>query len=176
MFTEQRRQAMNAQMQQAEQQLKQDTLARAEKTAQMQSLHQSMKEADFKIEDDAALSTDFENASLAGVRDSESALNSNIARLITMLDGTTAQLGSDFSTLRQNTFGEKFIGFFSKSKATEMRAERIQSASIKDNLADLITQSNGITVLLQGCALPTELYPHKYPVRSGRDLNPRPPA
>ncbi len=150
MFSDQKRQEMTKTMEKAEQQIKQDTLARAEKTAKMQSLYQSMKDSEFKIEDSEAFDTDFENASLSGVKNSEAALNNNIARLITMLDGTTSQLGSEFSSMRENTVGEKVIGFFSKSKANEMRSERIQSASIQDNLADLITQSNGITVLLQG--------------------------
>tara|TARA_Y100001936_G_C16061789_1_gene664550 strand:- start:441 stop:1550 length:1110 start_codon:yes stop_codon:yes gene_type:complete len=150
MFSDQKRQELTKTMQQAEDQMKQDTLARAEKTAKMQTLYASMKEADFQIKDDEAFNTDFENASLSGVKNSEKALNSNIARLINLLDGTTNQLGSEFSTMRENTMSEKFVGFFSKSKANEMRSERIQSASIQENLADLITQSNGITVLLQG--------------------------
>jgi len=150
MFSDQKREELNKTMQKTEQQLKADTAARAEKTAKMQSLYQSMKDSEFKIEDDAAFETDFENASLKGVKASETALNSNIARLITMLDGTTSQLGSEFTSMRDNTLSEKLVGFFSKNKSDEMRAERIQSASIQDNLADLITQSNGITVLLQG--------------------------
>jgi hypothetical protein len=134
----------------AESQMQADTLARAEKTQKMQSLYQSMKESDFQIEDNEAFELDFENASLSGVKESEQALNTNIARLINMLDGTTEQLGSEFSTMQEHSATEKFVGFFSKSKAKEMRSERISSASIESNLTDLITQSNGITTLLQG--------------------------
>jgi chromosome segregation ATPase len=150
MFSDQKRQELTKTMEAAEKQMQADTLARADKSAKMQSLYQSMKEADFKIEDDAAFDTDFENASLDGVKDSESALNKNIARLINSLDGTTTSLGAEFSTMRQNTMSEKIIGIFSKNKANEMRSERIESASIEENLSDLIAQSNGITVLLQG--------------------------
>jgi hypothetical protein len=150
MFSEQKHQELTKTMKAAEQQMQENTLARADKTAKMQSIYQSMKEADFKIEDDAAFDTDFESASLNGVKGKENALNKNIARLINNLDGITNSLGVEFATMRQNTMSEKFIGIFSKNKANEMRSDRIESASIQDNLGDLIAQSNGITVLLQG--------------------------
>jgi len=150
MFDQAKRQDMAEKIQNAEQQLKADTLARADKTAKMQTLYSSMKDQNFEIKDEEAFSKDFENASLASVKSSEGALNTNIARLITMLDGTTAGLGEEFSTMREHTLGEKFVGIFSKDKATEMRSDRVKSASIEENLSDLITQSNGITALLQG--------------------------
>lgn len=140
---------MDQQLQAAEQQIKQNQEARAEKQAKMQTLYQTLNDKNFKIEDQDKFSLDFKNASLSDVKDSEEALNQNMVRLITSLDSTTTQLGSDFSTMRELTGKEKFVAFFSKGKAAEMRSDRISKASIEQNLQDLIAQSNSITSLLQ---------------------------
>jgi len=140
---------MSQQLQSAEKLVKQNQEQRAEKQSKMSSLYQTLNDKNFSIEDSDKFSLDFENASLSNVKDAEEALNQNMVRLITSLDSTTSQLGSDFSTMRELTGMEKFVSFFSKSKAAEMRSGRIAQASIEQNLQDLISQSNSITSLLQ---------------------------
>lgn len=140
---------MSQQLQSAEKLVKKNQEQRAEKQAKMTSLYQTLNDKNFSIEDSDKFSLDFENASLSNVKDAEDALNNNMVRLITSLDSTTSQLGSSFSTMRELTGKEKFVSFFSKSKAAEMRSGRIAQASIEQNLQDLISQSNSITSLLQ---------------------------
>ncbi|MCF2903210.1 hypothetical protein L1267_22845 [Pseudoalteromonas sp. OFAV1] len=142
-------QQMNSQLQAAEQAMAKQSEQRQAKLAASNSLYQTLNDTGFKIEDMDKFNTDFENASLSGVKDAENALNNNMVRLINSLDTTTNQFGEEFSSMRQLTAKEKFIGFFSNQKANEMRSERISNASIKQNLQDLIVQSNSITVLLQ---------------------------
>ncbi len=141
---------VQAQVESAEKLMQKDTEARTQQTEKMSGLYQRLEESGFNIEDQEAFDTDFENASLGNIKNTETAMNNNIARLINLLDETTTSLGDEFNTMRDKTMGESVVGFFSSNKADEMRAERISSASVEQNLTDLIAQSNSITVLLQG--------------------------
>jgi peptidoglycan hydrolase CwlO-like protein len=140
---------LESQISEAEAQIKDSQSKREEKQAKMESLYSSLSEKNFSIEDSENFDLDFENASLSNVKDAENALNNNMVRLINSLDSTTNELGNEFTTMRQLTAKEKFIGIFSKTKASEMRSERISEASVESNLQDILTQSNSITALLQ---------------------------
>ena len=141
---------IESQISEAEAQIKESQSKREEKQAKMNSLYSSLSDKNFSIEDSENFDLDFENASLSNVKDAENALNNNMVRLINSLDSTTNELGNEFTTMRQLTAKEKFIGIFSKTKASEMRSERISEASVESNLQDILTQSNSITALLQG--------------------------
>lgn len=97
---------------------------------------------------DSTEQLDIENATLTDVAKNEKQLNNNIASLIMGLDEATNEFGTHFDSMKQKTTSEKFIGFFSKQKAAEMRAKRISEADINSNLQDLISQSNQVISIL----------------------------
>ncbi|PTV96413.1 hypothetical protein C8J27_102207 [Rhodobacter aestuarii] len=93
---------------------------------------------------------DIENATLADVQAHTDAMNANIAELIMGLDDVTTGFSKEFDGLRSKSGMESLVGFFSKTKAESMRAERLRAASIDAKLQDLIAKSDTIVTLLEG--------------------------
>ncbi|SOB92296.1 hypothetical protein SAMN05877809_101526 [Rhodobacter sp. JA431] len=93
---------------------------------------------------------DIENATLADVQAHTDTMNANIAELIMGLDDLTTGFSKEFDGLRSKSGMESLVGFFSKTKAESMRAERLRAASIDAKLQDLIAKSDTIVTLLEG--------------------------
>lgn len=91
---------------------------------------------------------DIANAKLEDVKKQEAKMTGNIATLVTSLDNVTSAFGEQFKTMKEDTMSESIIGFFSSSKAQEMRQDRINEANIDDNLNNLIHQSHEINKIL----------------------------
>lgn len=103
------------------------------------------------------VSVDIENATLESIEKSKNEIQGSVANLIVSLDKVTNSFGDSFSTMRQKTTSEKIIGFFSKNKANSMREERLKNSSIKDQLDDLLRQSNILLSLLNQQLVDLEL-------------------
>ncbi|OXX48806.1 hypothetical protein B9J93_03875 [Vibrio sp. V17_P4S1T151] len=93
---------------------------------------------------------DVENASLSQVSKFGDSMNADIVNLIHGLDNQTNEVGAQLSSLQEEKLSEKIVGVFFKKKAREMRAERIKTNDISDNLNELINQSNRIKHILEG--------------------------
>ncbi|MGD1524519.1 hypothetical protein [Vibrio owensii] len=127
------------------------------KTAQQQIETAQTNTASMKSKVDTASATseeltlglDVETARLEEVRQNNDSLNENMVTMILELDGITTSMGDDFSSMRENTGFEKFIGIFSRQKSQEMRATRISSSDISTKLNDLIVQSRQIGTMLE---------------------------
>ena len=137
---------MQQDIQKAQEVMQSQNESRKAKLEQSAQLYETLKAKGFSIDD---MDQDIEGADLTEMRNAEEKLNANIARLINNLDQTTMTMNNELSTMREHTFGEKLFGIFSKQKAREMRAERISSASLEENLQDLVTQSTSIINVLQ---------------------------
>lgn len=98
--------------------------------------------------DEMDISADIENAQLSEVDSFQKELNENIVNLIMGLDDVTSSFGAQFEAMKSKTWQEGLVGFFNKSKAESMRADRIREASIQDNLNNLIYQTEQIDTLL----------------------------
>ena len=121
----------------------------SEAQARISELGSRIENARNKLDQDADISIDIENATLDEVHSHTELINANIAELIMGLDDVTAGFSRDFDDMRSKTASEKLIGFFSKTKAESMRQERMRTANIDDKLQDLIAKSNVISQLLQ---------------------------
>lgn len=108
----------------------------------LNSISEKIDENQFDFE------VDIEGAKLSDVKKSSDQLNANIARMIFGLDKTTRGIDGSLSEMRSLTTFEKFINFFSKEKAQEMRSTRISESDISDNLQELIVQSDAILNIL----------------------------
>ncbi len=102
--------------------------------------------------DQATIDTmiDVENASLSEVSKFGQSMNADIVSLIHGLDSQTNEVGAQLDSLQEPTLTENIVGFFWKKKARELRAERIKTNDISDNLNELINQSNQIKRILEG--------------------------
>lgn len=121
---------------------------------QIETTKQSAKKANSKVDtatattEEIQLSLDVESAKLTEVRQNNEALNTNMVTMILELDGITTSMGEDFSSMREHSSMEKFIGIFSSKKSQQMRADRISSSDISTKLNDLIVQSRQIKDML----------------------------
>jgi len=133
----------DTQIEQSKKQVEQAQSKIATLSAQIEAARQKMSTGtDIKI--------DIENASLDDVHAHTDAMNANIAELILGLDKVTAGFSKEFDAMRNMTGWEKFVKFFSKNRAEAMRQERMRTASVEDQLQDLISKSNTITAMLSG--------------------------
>lgn len=114
------------------------------------ALSKQIEAARSKMSTGTDINIDIENATLDEVHSHTDAMNANIAELILGLDKVTAGFSKDFDAMRNRTGWEKFVGFFSKNRAEAMRQERMRTASVEDQLQDLISKSNVITQMLSG--------------------------
>ena len=102
-----------------------------------------------KLSKGMTLDIDLDNAKLSQVQDTQNALNQNIVTCIMGLDQISSKFGSQFTSMKEKTGFEKFVGIFSKTSSEEMRSERIKKADISENLQELITQSEEIITILK---------------------------
>ncbi len=92
---------------------------------------------------------DIENARIEDVLRQQKVMEGNIADLIIGLEDVTNVFGAEFESMKSYTTYEKFIGFFSKSKAQRMRTERVRNMSLAGNLQELLSKSDTITGILK---------------------------
>lgn len=150
-----------AQMQEAEQQVKSARAKMAEMTSRIEKVRLKMAQGE-------DIAVDIENASLDDVHAHSDLMNANIAELIMGLDDVTSAFSKDFDELRNKTGWESFIGVFSKSRSEHLRQERMRTASIDDKLQDLISKSDVIVRLLEQQL--AELNTHKDSVGKNLEL------
>jgi len=136
-------QPFEAQMKEAERQVK-------EARGKVAAFTEQMEKVSAKLETGVDISIDIENASLEDVHSHTELMNANIAELIMGLDDVTAGFSEDFSAMRDKTGWETFVGIFSNAKSESLRQERMRTASIDDKLQDLIGKSDIIVALLEG--------------------------
>ena len=127
----------------------QKTMEQVQKTRE--NVFSKMKEAETKLDTDGAAALadlDFAKSSLDSVQVEATQLDANIATLINALDDITAEIGSDFTVMREKTGWEKFAGVFSSKYSESIRIDRIRNSSITDKLNDIIVKSNAIEKIL----------------------------
>ena len=91
---------------------------------------------------------DMDDQDFDAVKAADAAVTENIAMLIHGLDEITQGFSSDFTGMTQATFGEKFVGMFSRKKSEQMKAERVRTASIDQSLNELMRKSDTIGSIL----------------------------
>jgi len=133
----------DAQIRESQQQVETAQTKITELTSRIETARQKMAEG-------TDISVDIENASLEDVHAHTELMNANIAELIMGLDDVTSGFQQEFNELRTKTGWESFVGIFSKGKSESLRGERMRSASVDDNLQDLIAKSDVIVQLLEG--------------------------
>lgn len=100
---------------------------------------------------DAARSEfDLERARLRDVIGEKARLQETVGALIAGYDALTNALGGEIDSMKDMTRLESFVGFFSPSRAKEMRERRVQTADIDAQLQDLVAQTQAINRLLSG--------------------------
>ena len=107
----------------------------------------AFSEADSETAEEIVI--DIDNATLDDVHEHNETMNASVAELIIGLDEVTAGFSEQFTSMREKTGMESFIGFFSDAKAESMREARIREADIEENLQDLISKSDTIVNILQ---------------------------
>lgn len=133
-----------------ETQIEQSKAQVEEAQTKIAALSKQIEAARQKMSTGTDINIDIENATLDEVHAHTDSMNANIAELILGLDKVTAGFSKDFDAMRNRTGWEKFVGFFSKNRAEAMRQERMRTASVEDQLQDLISKSNVITQMLSG--------------------------
>lgn len=127
----------------------QDTRARVE---EINSTQATIDDRLGKVLGDSTMQTidvDINDQDFKAVVENEDKLQGNIASLVYGLDEITQTFGSEFKSMSESTFGEKFTAIFSKRRAEEMKTSRIRNADIRSNLNNLIEKSEVIRGLLE---------------------------
>lgn len=91
---------------------------------------------------------DVEKAKLRDVISEKARLQQTVGALIAGYDALTNSLGGQIDSMKDLTMFESIVGFFSESRAKEMREQRVQTADIDSQLQDLVVQTQSINGLL----------------------------
>ncbi len=91
---------------------------------------------------------DVEQARLHDVLDMRTQLQETVGTLIAGYDELTNALGGDIDSMKELTFRERVVSFFSAESGRRMREKRVQQADIDAQLQDLVSQTQAIGSLL----------------------------
>jgi hypothetical protein len=98
--------------------------------------------------DDRRQALDVEQAKLKDVLGEQARLQETVGALIAGYDALTSSLGGEIDSMKDHTLAERLVGFFSATKAKQMREKRVQTADIDTQLQDLVVQTQSINLLL----------------------------